>query len=111
MAAIGMEMMAQWGADAVCERLAMLTRRIEEGLIEEGLRGSGVRMPDRRRRAPHILSLGFDEGLASNLVEGLAADGIFVAPRLGLMQISPHVFNDEEDADRLVSALVRRLGA
>ena len=111
MAAIGMEMMAEWGADAVCERLAMLTRRIEEGLIEVGLRGSGVRMPDRRRRAPHILSLGFDEGLASDLVEGLAAEGIFVAPRLGRMRISPHVFNDEEDADRLVSALVRRLGA
>jgi selenocysteine lyase/cysteine desulfurase len=116
MAAIGMEMMAEWGADAVCERLAMLTRRIEEGLIEEGLieeglRGPGVRMPDRRRRAPHILSLGFDEGLASDLVEGLAAEGIFVAPRLGRMRISPHVFNDEEDADRLVAALVRRLGA
>jgi selenocysteine lyase/cysteine desulfurase len=106
MAAIGMEMMAEWGADAVCERLAMLTCR-----IEEGLHGSGVRMPDRRLRAPHILSLGFDENLASGLVEGLAAEGIYVAPRLGRMRISPHVFNDEEDADRLVAALVRRLGA
>jgi selenocysteine lyase/cysteine desulfurase len=104
MAAIGMEMMAEWGADAVCERLAMLTCR-----IEEGLRGSGVRMPDRRRRAPHILSLDLDEGLASGLVDGLAAEGIYVAPRLGRMRISPHVFNDEEDADRLVSALARRL--
>jgi selenocysteine lyase/cysteine desulfurase len=106
MAAIGKEMMAEWGADAVCERLAMLTCR-----IEEGLHGSGVRMPDRRLRAPHILSLGFDENLASGLVEGLAAEGIYVAPRLGRMRISPHVFNDEEDADRLVAALVRRLGA
>jgi selenocysteine lyase/cysteine desulfurase len=106
MAAIGMEMMAKWGADAVCERLAMLTCR-----IEQGLHGSGVRMPDRHLRAPHILSLGFDEGLASDLVEGLSAQGIYVAPRLGRMRISPHVFNDEEDADRLVTALVRRLGA
>ncbi|MGC1562725.1 MAG: aminotransferase class V-fold PLP-dependent enzyme [Bradyrhizobium sp.] len=104
MAAIGMEMMAEWGADAVCERLAMLTCR-----IEEGLRGLRVRIPDRRLRAPHVLSLGFEGGLPDDLVEGLAAEGIYVAPRLGRMRISPHVFNDEEDADRLVSALARRL--
>ena len=104
MAAIGMEMMAEWGTDAVCERLAMLTCRIEEGL--HGLR---VRIPDRRLRAPHVLSLGFEGGLPDDLVEGLAAEGIYVAPRLGRMRISPHVFNDEEDADRLVSALARRL--
>jgi selenocysteine lyase/cysteine desulfurase len=104
MAAIGMEMMAEWGTDAVCERLAMLTCR-----IEEGLRGLRVRIPDRRLRAPHVLSLGFEGGLPDDLVEGLAAEGIYVAPRLGRMRISPHVFNDEEDADRLVSALARRL--
>ena len=104
MAAIGMEMMAEWGTDAVCERLAMLTCR-----IEEGLRGLRVRIPDRRLRAPHVLSLGFEGGLPDDLVEALAAEGIYVAPRLGRMRISPHVFNDEEDADRLVSALARRL--
>ncbi len=104
MAAIGMEMMAEWGTDAVCERLAMLTCR-----IEEGLRGLRVRIPDRRLRAPHVLSLGFEGGLPDDLVEALAAEGIYVAPRLGRMRISPHLFNDEEDADRLVSALARRL--
>jgi selenocysteine lyase/cysteine desulfurase len=104
MASIGMEMMAEWGADAVCERLAMLT-----GRIEDRLRGLRVRVPDRSLRAPHILSLGFDEGLPSGLVEGLAAEGIYVAPRLGRVRISPHVFNDEEDADRFAAGLARRL--
>jgi selenocysteine lyase/cysteine desulfurase len=40
---------------------------------------------------------------------GLACEGIYVAPRLGRMRISPHDFNDEQDADRLIAALVRRL--
>jgi selenocysteine lyase/cysteine desulfurase len=105
MAAIGMEMMAEWGAAAILERLAALT-----GRIENGLRGVGVRMPEPRLRAPHILSLGFESGLPGGLVEALAGEGIFVAPRLGRLRVSPHVFNDEEDTDRLVAALARRLG-
>ena len=104
MAAIGMEMMAEWGADAVVARLAMLNERIAEGLS-----GSKVRLMETRFRSPHILSLGFAGGLPAGLVEGLAADGVYVAPRLSRMRISPHVFNDEEDADRFVAALKRRL--
>jgi len=104
MASIGMEMMAEWGTAAVAERLAMLTDR-----IAGGLRGAGVRVPDRYLRSPHILSLAFTDGLPAGLVEGLAREGIYVAARLGRMRISPHVFNDEEDADRFVAALARRL--
>jgi len=104
MAAIGMEMMVAWGPAAVTERLAMLTER-----IADGLRGTGVRVPERRLHAPHILSLGFDGGMPAGLVEGLAAEGIHVAARLGRMRISPHVFNDEEDADRVAAALRARV--
>jgi selenocysteine lyase/cysteine desulfurase len=109
MAAIGMEMMAEWGTAAVSQRLATLTER-----IADGLRGIGVSVPERRVRAPHILSLnfknfGFKDGMTKGLVEGLAADGIYVAPRLGRMRISPHVYNDEADCDRFVAALTRRL--
>ena len=101
-----MEMLAEWGASDVAQRLKMLTERIAAGLS-----GSGVRLPDSRFRAPHILSLGFAQGMPAGLVESLAADGIYVAPRLGRMRISPHVYNDEEDADRIVTALTQRLGA
>jgi selenocysteine lyase/cysteine desulfurase len=109
MAAIGMEMMAEWGTASVSQRLATLTER-----IADGLRGIGVCVPERRVRAPHILSLnfknfGFKDGMTKGLVEGLAADGIYVAPRLGRMRISPHVYNDEADCDRFVAALTRRL--
>jgi selenocysteine lyase/cysteine desulfurase len=43
------------------------------------------------------------------LIEGLAGEGIYVAPRLGRMRISPHVYNDEADVDRFVTALSKRL--
>jgi selenocysteine lyase/cysteine desulfurase len=109
MAAIGMEMMAEWGTSAIVQRLAMLTER-----IAEGVRGTGVGVLNRHLRAPHILSLsfknvGFADGLPAGLVEGLASEGIYVAARLNRMRVSPHVFNDEADADRFVEALARRL--
>jgi selenocysteine lyase/cysteine desulfurase len=104
MASIGMEMMAEWGASSVVQRLMMLTER-----IAEGVRGIGVIVPDAQLRAPHILSLAFKGGMPAGLVEGMASEGVYVAPRLGRMRISPHVYNDEADADRFVEVLGRRL--
>jgi selenocysteine lyase/cysteine desulfurase len=104
MASIGMEMVAEWGAPDIAERLLTLTQR-----IADGLRSAGIGVPDPRFRAPHILSISFQDGMPAGLVEGLATEDIYVAPRLGRLRISPHVFNDEADCDRFVAALARRL--
>jgi selenocysteine lyase/cysteine desulfurase len=106
MAATGMEMMADWGAPAIVQRLTMLTER-----IARGVRGIGVDVPEPHLRAPHILSLAFKGGMPAGLIEGLASEGVYVAPRLGRMRISPHVYNDEADVDRFVEVLTRRLRA
>jgi selenocysteine lyase/cysteine desulfurase len=105
MASMGMELMAQWGADAVRTRLAMLTER-----LADALGNSGVRVPDAKLRAPHILSPRFRNGLPDGLIARLAAEHVYVAPRVGRMRISPHVYNDEEDVDRFAAAF-RRLMA
>jgi len=104
MAAVSMEVVGAWGAPAISQRIAMLTQR-----IADGLQGNAVRVADAKFRAPHILSLSFEGGMPSGLVERLAGEGIHVAPRLGRMRVSPHVYNDEADADRLVAALTRVL--
>jgi selenocysteine lyase/cysteine desulfurase len=102
MASIGMEMMAQWGSEAIVERLAALTAR-----LADGLRGTTVNVPEVRVRAPHILSLRFRDGMPKGLIKSLAVENIHVAPRLGLMRISPHVYNDESDIDRFIEAFHR----
>jgi selenocysteine lyase/cysteine desulfurase len=104
MASIGMEMMADWGAPIIAQRLTMLTER-----IAQGVHGIGVHVGEPHLRAPHILSLGFKGGMPAGLIEGLASEGVYVAPRLGRMRVSPHVYNDEADADRFVEVLARRL--
>jgi selenocysteine lyase/cysteine desulfurase len=104
MASTSMELMAEWSAPAVVQRLTMLTER-----IADRVRGIGVAVPELHLRAPHILSLAFKGGMPAGLVEGLASEGIYVAPRLGRMRISPHVYNDEADVDRFVEVLGKRL--
>jgi selenocysteine lyase/cysteine desulfurase len=102
MASIGMELVAQWGCDAVQDRLRALT-----GQLSDGLRNSGVIVPDAAVRAPHILSLRFPAGMPDQLIERLAAEQVYVAPRIGRMRISPHVYNDEDDIDRFVTTFRR----
>ena len=97
MAAVGMEMMAGWGNDAIVERLGMLTDRLADGLAN-----SGVRVLDRKLRAPHLICLQFPKGMADDLPHKLAAENVYAAPRLGRLRISPHVYNDEQDVDRFV---------
>ena len=104
MAAIGMEMVAEWGAPAIAQRLALLT----DGIADR-VRSLGASFLERRLRAPHILCLGFAKGMPNGLIEGLAADGVHVAARLGRLRVSPHVFNDEADTERFVAALTRLL--
>jgi selenocysteine lyase/cysteine desulfurase len=105
MAAIGMEMMAQWGRPAIAARLAMLTAR-----LADGLRDLSIAIPDARLRAPHVLSLGFAEGMPGELVARLAAEQVYAAPRLGRLRISPHVYNDEVDVDRFIAVFRKAIG-
>ncbi len=102
MASIGMEMVAAWGSSAIIGRLAMLTRR-----LADGLRPAGAMLLRDDLRAPHLLCLSFPKGLPAGLLQRLAAEKIYAALRLGRVRISPHVYNDEDDVDRFVAAFTR----
>jgi selenocysteine lyase/cysteine desulfurase len=48
--------------------------------------------------------------MPADLPERLAAENVFVSPRLGRLRIAPHVYNDEADVDRFLTTF-RKLTA
>jgi selenocysteine lyase/cysteine desulfurase len=94
-----MELMARWVNEAIIGRLSMLTER-----LADGLGNLGVTLLDRKFRAPHVLSIGFPNGMPNELSQKLASQNVYAAARLGRLRLSPHVYNDEEDVDRFVTA-------
>ena len=80
-----------------------------KGVVTLAGKRNAVQVPDERLRAPHILSLDFLGGMPPDLVPRLAGEQIYVAPRLGRMRISPHVYNDEADVDRFVASMTRAM--
>ncbi len=101
-ASYGIELIQSWGVDAVRERIKALTDRIVQGLGD-----LNVSVLREELRAPHVLSLGFPGGMPDDLPRRLAAERVFAAPRLGRLRVSPHVYNDEDDCNRLIDALSR----
>jgi selenocysteine lyase/cysteine desulfurase len=87
-----------WGVGNVVETLGAATAALEARLAErEVTAGPG--------RAPHFLSVRFPGGPPEGIEERLAAADVHVSLRGEWMRITPHLYNDEDDAERLLSAL------
>lgn len=95
-AAIGQ--LLEWGVADIAETLGAVTGKIEARLSEREVTG-------QQRRAPHFLSVRFPGGLPEGIEERLAAADVHVSLRGERMRITPHLYNDEADAERLFAAL------
>jgi selenocysteine lyase/cysteine desulfurase len=93
MAAVGMEMMAGWGADAVAERLRALTDRMAEGLRGAAGGRAGRGRADAGAEPPVPGVSGRD---ARRIGRTAGGGDVHVAARIGRLRVSPHVYNDEE---------------
>jgi selenocysteine lyase/cysteine desulfurase len=105
MAATGIEMILEWTPAAIRAHVKALTDRLADRLA--GL--PGLRVPDARYRAPHLLCLSFDGGISDHLTRALAEADIHVAARIGRLRVSPHVYNDADDIDRMADVIRRQM--
>jgi len=102
-----LNLMHQLGPQAIERRVLELA----EG-AREVLRSCGARLP--AGRCPYydspVVTAQFPGADASQLAAGLKQRRIAVAARKGSLRVSPHFFNNEEDLQRLGSALGDLLG-
>lgn len=101
-----LEQLFEWGVEAIAATLAARTAAIAGRAA-----GLGLGSVPPGLRAGHFLGLRFPGGeLPPRLLETLAEERVFVSVRGASMRVTPHVYNHDEDVDRLFGALERVLG-
>lgn len=99
-AAAGMEQILAWGVGNVA---ATLDAKISE--IAAGASDLGFTVPTADQRAPHMIGITKSGGLNSALANRLAQEKVFVSVRGDAIRIAPHLYNSEEDLERLLTVL------
>jgi selenocysteine lyase/cysteine desulfurase len=100
MAVAALEILLGAGVEAIAHGLAAHTAR-----IADGARALGLSAPDDDARGPHMVGLRLPEGGRPDLAARLAERGVHVSQRGSALRVSPHVYNDAEDVERLLEAL------
>lgn len=95
-----LEQLTEWGIDRVEATLATRNSALSSRLSELGLSPT----PDHAR-GPHFIGAALPNGAPDDVVAQLAARQVYVSERGGSLRITPHLYNDETDSDRLIEAL------
>jgi selenocysteine lyase/cysteine desulfurase len=99
-AGAAIEQLQAWGVANIAETLGAVTASLAERLQERGISS----LPPGRR-GPHYLSVHFSSGMPEGIDERLAAQNVHVSLRGERMRITPHLYNNEADMERLVRLL------
>ena len=94
----------QWGTDWVATRIRANTNQLIETLgTVAGLRVASATEPERRSG---IVAIGSDRYDSSALEQALRKHRIMSVARGGLLRLSPHYYQGEQDMSRLCDALI-----
>lgn len=100
MAIAAMSQVLDWGVDNIAATLTLRTRDIAARASAMGL----VPVPEAGR-AGHYLGLGFPYGPSEGLREALSKRQVYVSVRGESLRVTPHLYNTDDDVDRLFEAL------
>lgn len=95
-----LEQIAEWTPQAIHDYLTRLVDMIAERAEERGFV-----CPPKARRIGHFIGLYRDEPWPEDLAARLATRDVHVAFRNGALRVSPYLFNDDNDVDRLFTVL------
>ena len=102
MGTASLDQLLSWGVDAIEAHAGALT-----DLIADGATSLGWEVAPREHRSRHMLGLRRPGGIPDKLTDLLAEARVYVSVRGDSIRVSPHVYNDAEDAARLLEVLER----
>lgn len=90
------------GVGAIADRILGLTQRLREGLQARGYRPFG---PTAEENCSGIVSFFPRSASAEAVADFLRSERVMVSARRGLVRISPHFYNTNEEIDRVLELL------
>jgi selenocysteine lyase/cysteine desulfurase len=96
----GIRQILEWGVANVAENLGAMTDD-----IAARARALGIDSPPRDKRASHYIGLKLPGGLPPNLLEALARRKVYVSIRGSSVRVTPHLYNEGRDVEKLFDAL------
>jgi selenocysteine lyase/cysteine desulfurase len=100
MARAALQQLHAWGVDNIQESLAHKTRKLAAKSMELGYMAASD-----HQRAGHYLALSAPHDLPRDFTSKLAARRIHVSVRGSSLRITPHLYNNDDDDDKLLRAL------
>jgi selenocysteine lyase/cysteine desulfurase len=97
-----MKQLLEWDVAQVSETIGALNRQLVSAAA-----GMGFSVPAEHLRAPHYLALRRKGAIPRELPEMLAKEKVFVSIRGSSIRVTPHVYNNADDCDRLIACLGR----
>jgi len=94
----------EWKVGEISKTCGAMNRQLAAAAVELGFSAPGEPL-----RAAHYLCLRRKAAIPKELTEMLAREKVFVSVRGSSIRVTPHVYNTEEDCQRLISCL-RRIG-
>ncbi len=103
-AAEALSLIDDLGVENIAAYLRTLTDRIATSARDMGLDVA----PDHLR-VPNLIGINFKDGVPDHIAPALAKENLFVSIRGDSIRVSPHIYNDIDDIDRLFEVLKREL--
>ncbi len=99
-AAAALEQILEWGVEEIAETL-----RAKTDAIAERAEARGLVVAERQYRAPHMIGITKPGGFSGELPGLLAEEQVYVSVRGESVRVAPHVYNNDDEIDRLFAAL------
>ena len=99
-----LEQILEWGVNNIEETL-----RVQNILLSGRLEKIGLAVTPDEERGPHFIGAKLPKKRPKNLLKLLEKENIFLSERGGFLRITPHLWNNENDFDRLINCLSKNL--